>query len=136
MDHQQITFVTINRFWPLALADDIKLDGIQTKLKWKAHILLTLYFKFWRLLSLKSFRIQWLLLFFLLFYISFFISRYHFHNFWNFTWKTIFVRNFSFLTDLFRSPSPLTGKLWWEWQRFFWISPSFPNLVIWCQSLT
>ena len=54
-DHQQITFVTTNRFCnlsktsnPLFLMDYIKLDGIPSKIKWKIHASFTLYLKFWR----------------------------------------------------------------------------------------
>ena len=42
-DHQQITFVTLNRFCPLStphllfLTDNIMLDGIATRIKWKIH---------------------------------------------------------------------------------------------------
>ena len=49
-DHQQITFVMLNRFClssqtphsPLFLMNIIKLDGIPTKIKWRIHALLTL----------------------------------------------------------------------------------------------
>ena len=51
---RRITFVTINTFFllskphPLFLTDNIKMDGIPTKNKWKMHTLFALYFKFWR----------------------------------------------------------------------------------------
>ena len=49
------TFVILNRFYPLSknppllfLMDNIKLDKITTKIKWKIHACLAFYFKFWR----------------------------------------------------------------------------------------
>ena len=54
-DHWQITFVMLNRFCllcktshPLLLMDDIKLDGIPSKNKWKLDASFTLYFKSYR----------------------------------------------------------------------------------------
>ena len=58
-DCRQITSVTLNGFCLLSkipppascflmLMDNIKMDTIATKIKWKIHVLLTLYFKFWR----------------------------------------------------------------------------------------
>ena len=55
-DHQQITFVTLHRFClsnkktppPLFLKDNIKLNGIPTKITWKIHTLFTLHFMLWR----------------------------------------------------------------------------------------
>ena len=51
-DHRKITFVTLNRFCLLSktyhllfLMDNIKLDGIPSKTKWKIHTSFTLYFK-------------------------------------------------------------------------------------------
>ena len=52
------TFVILNRFYPLSknppllfLMDNIKLDEITTKIKWKIHACLAFYFKFWRYFS-------------------------------------------------------------------------------------
>ena len=57
-DHQQITFVTLNRFCPLSkppppihlfLTDKTKLDGIPSKSKWKLHVLWYIVVpRFWR----------------------------------------------------------------------------------------
>ena len=54
-DHWQITFVMLDRFCllrktshPLFLMDNIKLDGIPSKIKWKLHASFTLYFKSYR----------------------------------------------------------------------------------------
>ena len=51
-DHRQITFVMLNMFnllrkisHPLFLMDNIKRDGIPSKIKWKIHASFTLYFK-------------------------------------------------------------------------------------------
>ena len=40
-------------FIPLFLTDNIKLDGIPTKIKWKIQACFTLYFKFWDGTSVK-----------------------------------------------------------------------------------
>ena len=51
-DHWQIIFVMLNRFCRLRktshslfLMDNIQLDGIPSKIKWKLHASFTLYFK-------------------------------------------------------------------------------------------
>ena len=59
-DHWQITFVMVNRFpqlhktcqhQPQFLMDNIKLDEIRSKIKWKLRASFTLYFKsYWYLL--------------------------------------------------------------------------------------
>ena len=63
---QQITFIMLNRFWSLSkklfillfLTNNIKLDGIPTKIKWKIWACFTLYFKFWEGTSVKSYNMQ------------------------------------------------------------------------------
>ena len=81
-------FVTFNGFWllskkaltPLFLMDNIKLDGMPTKIKWKIQACFTLYFKFtfnFKVLLWKVIRYMYQLFYFL-FYISFYISRYYF----------------------------------------------------------
>ena len=87
-EHQQLTSVLLNRFYSLSkihphpslfLTDNIKLDGISTKMKWKIYFLSTLYFKFWRCFLWKKFlRYNHQTFYFLLFFISFYICRYNF----------------------------------------------------------
>ena len=72
-DPQQITFIMVNRFWPLSkkpfthlfVTDNIKLDGMPTKIKLKIQACFTLYFKFWEGTSVKSYKIQLPVLLFL-----------------------------------------------------------------------
>ena len=87
----------LNRFWtlskspltPLFLTDNIKLDGIPTKIKWKIQASFTFYFKFW-VFMWKDIRCSYQFFYFL-FYISSYISRYHvlqlFETSFNITWK-------------------------------------------------
>ena len=59
------------------LMNNIKLDGMPTKIKLKIQACFTLYFKFWEDTSVKSYKIQVPVpLFFVC--ISFYINRYHF----------------------------------------------------------
>ena len=72
-DPRQITFVMLNRFWslskspltPLFLTDNIKLDGLPTKIKWKIQASFTFYFKFWESVYVKGYKIQLSVLLFL-----------------------------------------------------------------------
>ena len=90
--------------------DNVKLDGIATKIKWKIPACFTLYFKFWRYLLQKVTKYQFF--YFLLFYIvSFYIIRYHFlrlfRTSFKIIWKRISVMNFPFLMDSYsNSPQP------------------------------
>ena len=43
---------------PLFLTDNIKLDGMPNKIKWKMQACFILYFKFWKSTSVKSYKIQ------------------------------------------------------------------------------
>ena len=84
-DHQHKTFVTLNIFCQLSwihshlllLRDKIKLNGMVTKIKWKADALLTVHFKIWRYF-LQRYSHQFFYL--LLFYISFYIIRCNFSH--------------------------------------------------------
>ena len=65
-DPQQITFIMLNRFSLLSkkpftslfITDNIKVDGMPTKIKLKIQACFTLYFKFWEGTSVKCFQIQ------------------------------------------------------------------------------
>ena len=73
---QQILFIKYKKpFNHMFLTDNIKLNGIQTKIKLKIQACFTLYFKFWEGTSMKRYSYQF---FYFLFCISFDISRYHF----------------------------------------------------------
>ena len=122
-DHWQITFITLNRFCALIkknptslfLIDNIKLDGVPTKIKWKIHTLL--YFKF-KVPLIKIYKINHQIFYLLLFYIVF-SADIIFHKFLELhstlSEKTIFVKNFLFLTDSLKPPPPshifLTTKI-------------------------
>ena len=109
-DPQQITFIMVNRFWPLSkkpfthlfVTDNIKLDGMPTKIKLKIQACFTLYFKFWEGTSAKSYKIQLPVLLFLVSHqflyqqISFFTT---FQNFIQHYLKKIFVTNFNGFTQ-------------------------------------
>ena len=111
-DCWQITVLTLNRCWqlsknlpdpPLFLMDNIKLDRITTKIKWKGYDYFTLHFKFWEGTSVKICKIQLSALLFLV------VLQQFFYNFLELHWsllkkKKIFVTNFLFLTDLPKSP--------------------------------
>ena len=115
MDHQQITFVTLTRFFPLSqnpplpqfLTDNIKLEGISTKIKLEMLACLTLQFKIQlpvliSLVVLHQFLYQQIL-FLELFRTSF-----------SFIKKKIFflVTNFFFLEDstIPSLPHPINGQ--------------------------
>ena len=122
-DPQQITFIMVNRFWPLSkkpfthlfVTDNIKLDGMPTKIKLKIQACFTLYFKFWEGTSAKSYKIQLPVLLFLVSHqflyqqISFFLQL--FKNFIQYYLKKTFVTNFTFLTDSPKPPTHLLAKI-------------------------
>ena len=70
VDCQQITFVMLNRFYllsktpvsslsPLFLTDNVEMDRMPTKIKWKIHFPSILHLKFWSYIHLiKIFKIQ------------------------------------------------------------------------------
>ena len=106
-DLQQITFIMLNRlgkkpFTPLFLTDNIKLDGMSTKITLKIQACFTLHFKFWEDTSVKSYKIQLPVLLFLVSHqflyqqISFFTT---FQNFIQHYLKKIFVTNFNGFTQ-------------------------------------
>ena len=108
-DCQQITCVMLNRFQvknpsplTLSLIDNIKLDGIPTKVKWKIQVSFLFYFKFSKGTSVKSYEMQLPVLLLFLFYISFYISRYHFLQLFR-TLFCIIWKRFSLQVFLFRT---------------------------------
>ena len=115
--------------YTLFLKDDIKMNGIPSKIKWKIHICSTLYFKFWRyfLETLTRYCYQFLCL--LLFY----ISRYHFYNILalhSTLWKKIFATNYPCLTDSVGDPFNDQNPL--SLAKFFcWCSLTFKILNVW-----
>ena len=119
-DLQQITFIMLNRlgkkpFTPLFLTDNIKLDGMSTKITLKIQACFTLHFKFWEDTSVKSYKIQLPVLLFLVSdqflyqQISFFLQL--FKNFIQYYLKKTFVTNFTFLTDSPKPPTHLLAKI-------------------------
>ena len=84
-DPQPTTSVMLNIFWVLIskklllslfLTSNIKLDGMPTNIKLKRQACFTLYFKFWEVTSVKSYKIQLPILLFLVLHqqISFFTT--------------------------------------------------------------
>ena len=67
-DHQKITFVTLNRFCPLAnppppspplfLMKKTKLDEIPNKIKWKIHVFWYIAFHVLKVFLIKEYKIQ------------------------------------------------------------------------------
>ena len=119
LNNDKITFVTLNGFFPfsklptpLFLTDNIEMDRIPTKIKWKIHIFI-LYFKFWRY-ALQIF-VRWShQIFYLLFLLlSFYISRYHFsqifRTLFNIIFKKILSRIF-FFNGFTQIPHPLNDQ--------------------------
>ena len=137
-DPRQITFVTFNGFWPLCKnpltslfwTDNIKLDGMPTKIKWKIQACFTLYSKFWEYTCVKSYKIQLRVLLFLVLHqflykqISFFTT---FKNFTEHYLKKIFLPN---LTDSSKSPTPLMAR-----QVFSSIFPKKPSEIFFFKNL-
>ena len=111
LDCRQITFVTLNGFYPLSktsptrmsLTDNIKMKRIPNKIKWKMNSVLTLDFKFW------SYFLQPSDLFYFLLFLST-SADITFHKFSELhstlTGKKIFLKNFPFLTDSLNPPTP------------------------------
>ena len=86
---------------PLFLTDNIKLDRITTKIKWKGYDYFTLHLKFWEGTSVKICKIQLPALLFLVVLHQFFYNFLELHSL---SKKKIFITNFPFLTDLPKSP--------------------------------
>ena len=118
-DCRQITFVTLCGFCPISTkpsthlvsTDNIKMDTIPTKIKWK--IIFTLYFKFWRHIRLMLIcKIEPPDLLILVIFIIFYISRYNFSQIFrtsfNIIWKKHFCRDF--FNGFTQTPQPLNGQ--------------------------
>ena len=120
-DPQQINFIMLKRFWslskkpftPLFLTNNIKLDGISTKIKLKVQVCFTLYFRFWEDNSVKSYKMQLpVLLYFVLHQFlyqqrAFFLQL--FRTSFNIIWK-IFCRKFFFLNWFTLTPHLLNTQ--------------------------
>ena len=115
-DPQQITFIMLHRSWllskkpftPLFLTDNIKLNGMPTKIKLKIQACFTLYFKFWEGTSVKSFKIELPVLLFL-------VSHQFLHliNFLELQSTLIekgFCCEFSFFNGFTQTPHPLNTQ--------------------------
>ena len=136
---------------PLFLTDNIKMDNIPTKIKWKIHALFKLYFKFiLKVLLRKICKTQPPDRLFLVVFISLYISRYHFSQIFRtsstLSEKKLFVTNFPFLIDSLRPPTPngqnpLAKSVT---TSFFWCSLTIyqseqnkhrSNMSIWCYNI-
>ena len=93
----------------LFLINNIKMDRIPTKFKWKRHALFTLYFKFLNIYIYFFKNLQQEMQSPLVF-ISFYIRRYHFsqrfRTSFNTVWKKDFSHKFSLLADSLNPPRP------------------------------
>ena len=95
----------------LFLTDNIKMNRIPTKIKWKVHTFFPLYLKFWRYLLFVRHSHQIFYLFvFLLASTSAGIIFQKLLDFIQKYLKKYFRRNFFFLTDSLRPPHPLNGQ--------------------------
>ena len=117
-DPRQITFITLNGFWPLSKNPLTPHPRSQRTIsswmecQWKTQACFTLYFKFWEGTSVKSYKINYQFFYFL-FYISFGINRYYFLQLFrthSTLLKKIFVANFPFLTDSPKTSTPFNGQ--------------------------
>ena len=108
----------LNKFYLLSnphslfLTDNIKLEGIPTKIKSNLKVYFTLFQVFIEGTPVKVIRWSYQFFYFLLFYINFY-SSYHFIAFQNFiqhlSEKKISITNFRFsVMDLPNLPTPLT----------------------------
>ena len=116
-DQRQITFVTLHGFCPLSihqsphpllLTDNIKFDGIKTKIKWKQHAHFNCISSFEKVLLWKVLRYSCQFFYFSLFEISFYIRRYNSYNFLEL--EKVFVTSCPFLTDLPKPSHLLNGQ--------------------------
>ena len=121
-DSQQISFIITfgfcslskkskKPFTPLLLTDNIKLDGLPTKIKLKIQGCFTLYFNLWEGTSVKSYKIQLPVLLFVVSHqflyqqISLFLHL--FRTSFNILWKRFFIANLL----LYRiHPNPLNSQ--------------------------
>ena len=122
----QTVIITVNPPNPLILMDNIKVDGIPTKIKWNIHPPVYIVFQVLKVILTKNCTINHQIFYFLLFYISFYISRHHFlHKFLELpsalSEKKIFVTNVPFLMNSIKSPTlhPLNGHNWLSATKFF-----------------
>ena len=94
---------TKKKLIPLFLTDNIKMDGILTKIFY-------IVFQVLKVLLIKICKIQSLDLLFLVVFISFYISRYHFSQVFrtsfNIIWKKDFHYKFSFFNGFTQTPTP------------------------------
>ena len=120
---------------PLFLTDNIKIDRIPTKLKWKTCPFY-IVFQVLKVLLIKLCKIQPPNLLFLVVFISFYISRYHFpeiryhflqilelHS--TLSEKKISITNFLFKQILHSNPAPtpLLAKICWsDSQQIFFVT--------------
>ena len=139
IDHQKLTFLKLNRFYPLSKtpSNGPVLKGKcqkpnEIKIKWKVYVLFTLFFKIWKNFLYKAIRYNRQFLYFLLFYISLYTSfSQSFRASFNIIWKKIFVTNFLFLMDSLNPPTSVTPppqlsccpKSAKTWQKFFVDAP-------------
>ena len=139
-------FCLLNKKTPTFLfsMDYIKMDRIETKIKWKIHAFFTWYFKFWKVFLLTVYKIQPPDLLFLVF-ISFNIRRYNFfckflelHS--TMSDKKIFVTNVPFLTDSLKPlplhPHPLNSQNLVSITKLFGDTPLNRNQYFMSQILT
>ena len=116
-DPQQKTFIMLNKFWSLSkktLTDNIKLDGILTKIKLKIQSCSTLYFKFSEGTSVKCYKKQLPVILFLVSH-QFLYQQISFLNNFSELHSTLsdidFCRKFSFFNAFTQTLTPLIARI-------------------------
>ena len=119
-DCSQTTFVHLTKFWLskspftlLYLTDNIKLDGIPTKIKWKIQACSILYLKFFEDTSVKSYKIQLPVLLFLVLRQFLYQQKSIFYNFLKLRsalFEKDFRHKFSFCNRFTQTSHPLNGQ--------------------------
>ena len=99
---------------PLFLTDNINIDRITTKIKWKIHALFSFYVRSLRYFVWKFVRYSRQIFYFLLFLLAFTSADIIFHKVLELhptlSEKKIFVTNFPFLMDSLKPPQPLIDE--------------------------
>ena len=102
--------VSLSKSPDIKMDDNIKMDGISTKIKWKIHTLFILFVKLWGYFLMEFVRYSCQIVYFRFFLILTFISAdIIFHKFLELyltlSEKNIFATNLSSLTDSLNRPT-------------------------------
>ena len=108
--------VSLSKSPDIKMDDNIKMDGISTKTKWKIHTLFILFVKLWGYFLMEFVRYSCQIVYFRVFFILTFISAdIIFHKFLELyltlSEKNIFATNLSSLTDSLNRPTAPSSYL-------------------------